>query len=93
MEGASPAVLKLEDASRALGFTSADTREALLKLTNTGKSYAESAKEIGIAQDLARVSGQSLSDDFYDRGTPSTATTSSASFRRSGAIFADGSSR
>src|SRR5438093_1500463 len=59
MTATSPAVLKLERGSRALGFTNADTREGLLRLINSGKGYSQSAGEIAVAQDLARVSGQS----------------------------------
>lgn len=62
MAAVSPEVLKLEAGARRLGFTNADTREGLLKLINSGKSYSQSIGEMTVAQDLARVSGQSLSD-------------------------------
>jgi hypothetical protein len=62
MNATSPAVLKLEQASRELGFSNNDTREGLTKLVNSGKSYKDSVSEITVAQDLARVKGISLGD-------------------------------
>ncbi len=62
MSGLSPQVVQLEASSRELGFTNADTRESLLKLINSGKTYAQSVSEVAVAQNLARTSGQSLAD-------------------------------
>jgi hypothetical protein len=62
MDATSPAVLKLEASSRKLGFANDDTRASLTKLITAGQSYGEAAREMGVAQDLARVKGIGLGD-------------------------------
>jgi hypothetical protein len=62
LQATSPQILALEKSGRQLGFTNEEMRAGFTKLINSGKSYAVSAREIGVAQDLSRVSGQSLAD-------------------------------
>lgn len=62
MTDASDAVEELTQSGIKLGFQDDETRAALTKLIQAGKSYSDSAKEIAVAQDLARASGQSLSE-------------------------------
>jgi hypothetical protein len=53
---------KSEAASRKLGFTNSDTRDALTKFVTAGDDAAAAAKDLGLAQDFARFKGISLAD-------------------------------
>lgn len=65
--GQSPKLLagnieELESKGRNLGFTNIDIRESLGGLVTATKSYTESAKALGVAEDVARFKHISLSD-------------------------------
>lgn len=53
---------KLESGSRRLGFTDDDVKNSLGSLITATGDYAKAAKDVSVAQDIARFKGVSLTD-------------------------------